>query len=337
MSSLQTPGSETGLELDLEPGLAAVEELLLHSVESSRELISDLTGYLARAGGKRLRPVLTLLTGQLGAPHRAQSEPVIQAAAAVELTHIASLYHDDVMDSAPSRRGVDSAQRIWGNNRAILAGDVLFARASTLVAGLGPESVAHHAQMFERLCMGQLNETFGPDTDDDPVSFYLQVLADKTGSLVAAAAHFGAFHSGAGLEVAAMVEQFGESVGVAFQLADDVIDIVSPADVTGKTPGTDLREGVDTMPILLLKKHLEQGTLDQEGIAILEMLSQDLSSDAALAEVVAALSVHPVVDETRLLAREWADRAVASLSPLPQSEAKEALEAFALMMVDRAA
>ena len=328
---------EPNLELNVQAGLEQVEDLLGQSVSSARDLIDELTRHLADAGGKRLRPMLTLIAGQLGAPHRAQSEEVVQAATAMELTHLASLYHDDVMDSAEQRRGVESAQRIWGNNSAILAGDVLFSRASFLVAGLGQESVLYHARTFERLCMGQLNETFGPAEGDDPVDFYLQVLADKTGSLVAASAYFGAVHSGAGREVAAMTERFGEAVGVAFQLADDVIDIVSPGEITGKTPGTDLREGVDTMPVLLLRKHQAAGDLDDEGQRILELLEEDLSSDEALAQVVEALAAHPVIDETRALARAWADEAVEHLAALPESEAKDALEAFAFLMVDRAA
>ncbi len=332
-----TEQADARLELEVEVGLEEVERLLMDSVANSRDLINELTTHLAKAGGKRLRPMLTLISGQLGAPHRARSEEVIKAAASIELTHLASLYHDDVMDSAPSRRGVESAQRLWGNNRAILAGDVLFARASRLVAELGPESVAHHANTFERLCTGQLNETFGPRPQDDPVDFYLQVLADKTGSLVAASAYMGALHSGAGRDVAAMAQNYGEAVGVAFQIADDVLDVASPTEVSGKTPGTDLREGVDTMPVLLLRRRASRGNLDEEGLRILELLEGDLSSDESLAEVVGLLSVHPVVDETRELARSWAERAVSFLAPLPDSEAKDALEAFALLMVDRAA
>ncbi len=329
--------ADAGLELRVESGMEQVERLLMESVEGSRGLIDDLTSHLARAGGKRLRPLLTLIAGQLGAPHRAQSEEVIKAAASVELTHLASLYHDDVMDSAPSRRGVEAAQILWGNNNAILAGDILFSRASSLAADLGSDSVRWYAQTFERLCMGQLNETFGPKEGDDPVDFYLQVLADKTGSLVASAGFFGAVHSGAGKEVAEMLRDFGESVGVAFQIADDVIDIVSPAEVTGKTPGTDLLEGVDTMPVLLLRRHQANGDLDPEGARILEMLEGDLQDPEYLNEVVQALSAHTVIDETRALAQEWADKACRYLEPLPDSDAKDALEAFALLMVERAA
>nr|WP_099331884.1 polyprenyl synthetase family protein [Actinomyces minihominis] len=329
--------AERELELQVQQGLQDVEALLADSVAASRDLVDDLTRHLAVAGGKRLRPVLSLICSHLGAPHRAQSDPVITAATGVELTHLASLYHDDVMDSAPSRRGVDSAQMIWGNNRAILAGDLLFARASTLMATLGKESILFHVKTFERLCMGQLNETFGPPEGEDPVDFYLQVLADKTGSLVAAAAFFGALHAGAGPEIAEAVREFGENIGVAFQLADDVLDITSPAEVTGKTPGTDLLEGVDTMPLLLLRQQLADGTLDSEGAQILELLAGDLQNEENLAAVVELLGRHSVVEQTRALAREWAEAAIAALDALPESEAKEALVAFAVLMVDRAA
>ncbi|WP_165217460.1 polyprenyl synthetase family protein [Schaalia sp. ZJ1691] len=326
-----------GLESRIQPGLEAVERHLTTSVSGSRDLIDELTSHLALAGGKRMRPLLTLVCAQLGDPDEALSPRVITGATAVELTHLASLYHDDVMDSAPTRRGVPSAQHQWGNNRAILAGDILFARASVLIASLGPEIVAHHARTFERLCVGQLNETFGPSQGADPVEFYLQVLADKTGSLVAAAANFGAWLSGAGPEVSAIVSEFGEYVGVAFQIADDVLDLVSTGETSGKTPGTDLREGVDTLPVLLLRRRSARGILDAEGEEILHLLEGDLSSDEALAEVVSRLRTHDVLEETRQLARDWADHAVGCLAPLPDSEAKTALESFSALMVDRLA
>lgn len=323
------------LESRIQPGLEVVERRLRHSVTGSRDLINELTSHLATAGGKRMRPLLTLVCAQFGDPDRALSEGVITGATAVELTHLASLYHDDVMDSAPTRRGVPSVQHLWGNNRAILAGDVLFARASVLIAALGPEMVDYHARTFERLCIGQLNETFGPESGDDPVKFYLQVLADKTGSLVATAAHFGAWLSGVGDEVSATVARFGEKIGVAFQIADDVLDLASTGETSGKTPGTDLREGVDTLPVLLLRRREVEGSIDEAGARILAMLDADLSSDEALARVVTALRAHDVLDETREMARKWADDAIVELEPLPDGEAKAALHSFAHLMVDR--
>ena len=323
------------LEARILPGLEAVEDRLHRSVSDSRDLVTELTSHLAQAGGKRMRPLLTLVAAQFGDPQRALSDEVLTAATGIELTHLASLYHDDVMDSAPTRRGVPSAQRLWGNNRAILAGDILFARASLLVASLGPEIVAHHARTFERLCEGQLNETFGPTDDADRVDFYLQVLADKTGSLVSTAASFGALLSGAGSLMAGIVADFGEKVGVAFQIADDVLDLASSGQQSGKTPGTDLREGVDTLPVLLLRRREATGTIDEAGLQILRDLDGDLSSDEALASVVERLCAHDVLDETRELARTWANDAIAALAPLPKGEVKTALEAFATLMVDR--
>lgn len=326
-----------GLEAAITPGLEAVEARLHEAVTGSRDLVDELTEHLAVAGGKRIRPLLTLVCAQLGDPGLSLSPQVIDAATAMELTHLASLYHDDVMDSAPTRRGVPSAQHVWGNNRAILAGDVLFARASRLIAGLGSESVAHHAATFERLCLGQLDETFGPPEGADPVDYYLQVLGDKTGSLVSASAHFGAFHGGAGPEVCEVVARFGELIGVAFQIADDVLDLVSDGGTSGKTPGTDLREGVDTLPVLLLRRRAAQGRLDAEGEGILEDLAGDLSSDEALAAVVARLRAHDVVEETRGLARLWSADAVGTLDALPDGEPRQGLVAFSHLMVDRVA
>ena len=334
----QTPDLHVpDLEARITPGLEVVERRLLEAVSSSRDLIDEMTRHLAVAGGKRMRPLLTLVCAQLGDPECALGDKVIAAATAVELTHLASLYHDDVMDSAPTRRGVPSAQHLWGNNRAILAGDILFARASLLIASLGPDMVASHARTFERLCEGQLNETFGPTDGVDRVDFYLQVLADKTGSLVSAAASFGALLAGAGSLVSDVLAEFGEKVGVAFQIADDVLDLASSGEQSGKTPGTDLREGVDTLPVLLLRRREAAGTIDQAGERILRDLSGDLSSDEALASVVEQLRCHDVLGETRELARTWADDAVATLAPLPKGEPKKALEAFAHLMVDRLA
>lgn len=337
MSQSSVDLSIPALEERIQPGLDRVEKLLIESSAAGRGVVADLTTHLAQAGGKRLRPVLSMVSAQLGDPELALSDEVIVAATVVELTHLASLYHDDVMDSAPTRRGAPSAQHLWGNNRAILAGDVLFARASQLVADLGALSIKRHAGTFDRMCIGQLNESFGPEADVRPVDFYLQVLADKTGALVAEAAFMGAYHGGAGEDVARVVESFGEKIGVAFQIADDVLDLTSDSAVSGKTPGTDLLEGVDTLPILLLKRDRDLGKLDREGQVILDLIDDDLARPGALAEVVSLLCAHDVLEETRSLARAWADDAVAGLGVLPASEAKDGLVAFAQMMVDRQA
>jgi heptaprenyl diphosphate synthase len=313
--------------------LAVVEERLRDAVAHADVLADTTARHLVNAGGKRLRPMLTLLAAQLGDGQRPE---VVDAAVVVELTHLATLYHDDVMDSAPVRRGAPAAHEVWGNSVAILTGDLLFARASTTVAGLGPEAVRLQSTTFERLCLGQLHETVGPQAGDDPVEHYLRVLADKTGSLIATSARFGAMFAGCPPQVVRTVTGYGEKVGVAFQLADDVIDLSADGTSTGKTPGTDLREQVPTMPVLLLRARVKDDG-DPADRALLDLLDSDLSDDAALSQAVAALRAHPVVAETRALAVTWAQDAVEELRTLEPSPAKDALVAFADALVDRAA
>ncbi|NLF05356.1 MAG: polyprenyl synthetase family protein, partial [Actinomycetales bacterium] len=308
------PIADAALAELLTSRLAIVEERLQGVVTYADRLADTASRHLVNAGGKRLRPLLTLLAAQLGDGARPE---VIDAAVVCELTHLATLYHDDVMDSAPLRRGAPSAHEVWGNSVAILTGDLLFARASSTVAGLGPEAVRIQASTFERLCLGQLHETVGPDEGEDPVAHYLQVLADKTGSLVATSGRFGAMFAGCKPAVVRILTEFGEKVGVAFQLADDVIDLVSDAEVTGKTPGTDLRERVPTMPVLLLRERAAGPDADPADVALVERLDGDLSSDEVLAEVVAELREHAVVSETKLLAQRWAREAADVLAPLP--------------------
>lgn len=336
LSQLLDNGGELGERLAHR--LLTLEQQLHDVVHIDDAVVDAATSHLSDAGGKRLRPLLCLLTAELG--ENPQSQAVFDSALVVELTHLASLYHDDVIDDAPLRRGVPSAQNLYGNAAAIMAGDVLFARASTIVAGLGPQAVRLHATAFERLCIGELHETVGPKAGADPITHYIQVLADKTGSLIAASARYGVLFSGGAPELAEAVANYGEKVGVAFQLADDVIDVVSDGDVTGKTPGTDLLEGVDTMPTLLLRDRRARGEIsadnDPTGMQILELLDGGHLDEADnLERAVALLRTHPVLEETRQLAYQWADSARAQLANVPEGEVRTALEQFAHLMVDR--
>ncbi len=319
----------------IETGLVEVEEGLLREVAFADDMADVTSRYLLEAGGKRIRPVLTLLTAQLG---EGNNHAVITAAQAVEITHLASLYHDDVMDEAEMRRGVPSAQNVWGNSVAILTGDLLFARASKLVANLGEGAIKLQADTFERLCLGQLHETIGPRGDDDPIEHYLQVLADKTGSLIAAAAQMGVIFSNAPEQFAAPVVAFGEKIGVAFQLIDDVIDLAEPEAETGKAQGTDLRSGVATLPLLFLRR---AALTDPDAASLLARIVRTVSADDTeavddeLAAAIAELRAHDVTTETLDEARRWADEAVAALDPLPEGPVKLALTKFAEAVVER--
>jgi heptaprenyl diphosphate synthase len=328
------PVHGTALEAALAQGLGRVELLLHDAVSHADPLVDAASRHLVEAGGKRFRPTLTLLAAQLGS---GTTDAVVTAAAAVELTHLASLYHDDVMDSAPMRRGTPAAHEVWGNSVAILTGDVLFARASRLVAELGPEAVLMQAETFERLCLGQLHETVGPEPGADPLAHYLGVLADKTASLISTAARYGALFSGAPADQVEMVARYGQKVGVAFQLADDVIDLASDGGQSGKTPGTDLRERVPTMPVLLLRARAAgpQGTAEDR--ALVALLDGDLSDDETLATALARLRRHPVVDETRQRAGALAREAVEELAGLPEGPVRNSFAALAAALVERTA
>ena len=191
--------------------------------------------------------MLTILAAELG---DGVNEEVVTAAAAVELTHLASLYHDDVMDEADLRRGTPTANTAYGNSTAILVGDLLFGHASALVSELGPEAVRIQAETFIRLCTGQIRDDRQAPGGEDPSAYYLRVLEDKTGVLIATAARYGAMFSGCSADVVETMRVYGERLGMAFQLADDLIDIESSEDELGKTPGTDLREGKRTLAVL---------------------------------------------------------------------------------------
>lgn len=328
------PEADPALADALTATLAVVERRLRDAVSHSDAIAGATARHLVDAGGKRLRPLLTLLTSHLGDPDRPQ---VVDAAVVVELTHLATLYHDDVMDAAPVRRGAPTAHEIWGNQVAVITGDLVFARASAIAADLGPVAIRILAETFERLCIGQLHETVGPDDGDDPVAHYLQVLADKTASLIATSARFGAMFGGAPAEVEAALVAYGEAAGVAFQLADDVIDLTSPAAVTGKRPGTDLREKVPTMPVLLLRRRVAAGEGTAEDADLVALLDSDLSADADLERAVAALRAHEVVVASRQEALGWGRRAVEALGPVPDGPVKDALVTFTTALVERSA
>jgi heptaprenyl diphosphate synthase len=329
-AALDVQVGDAALDAAVRDGLAVVEQRLRDAVHQSDRLADDASRHLVEAGGKRVRPMLSLLAAQLGDPTRPE---ILDAAVVVELTHLATLYHDDVMDSATMRRGAPAAHEVWGNTVAILTGDLLFARASMIVAGLGVDAVRIQAETFERLCLGQLHETVGPRADDDAVEHYLQVLSDKTGSLIATAGRFGAMFAGCPPALVDVMVAYGEQVGVAFQLADDVIDLVSDGAESGKTPGTDLREGVPTLPVLLARRAAAAG--DEAAAGVTALLDGDLSDDGRLAEAVAALREHPATTDARAEAARWAAAAVDALAPLPEGAPKTALRAFAEAVVQR--
>lgn len=311
----------------LASGLVAVEAQLHQIIASDEPFITEAAAHLIDAGGKRFRPMLVLLSAEYGDPDH---EYVVPAGAAVELTHLATLYHDDVMDEATMRRGAETANQRWTNSLAILVGDYLFANASGITSTFGADAVRVHADTFARLVKGQIRETIGPADGQDPLEHYLSVVADKTGSLIATSAYYGAQLSGAPAEVVETVTAFGEQIGAAFQLSDDVIDITSESDDSGKTPGTDLREGIPTLPTLFARRSQRPEDAD-----LVRALAAPITDDAEVDQVLAALRVHPALEEARAFVQAEADRARALLDTLPSGEPTDALHDVCDRLVTR--
>ncbi len=328
-AALALPVLDPALEDRLRRRLEEVEVELDAAVQSEVRFVTEAAQHLMQAGGKRFRPLLVLLAAETGDP---DAEGIVTAACVVELTHLGSLYHDDVMDEAALRRGADSANARWDNTVAILTGDYLFAKSSELTARLGADAVRIQAETFGRLVEGQILETVGP-RDLDPLEHYLRVVAGKTGSLIATSARYGARFAGAPREVEEALTQYGEMIGSAFQLSDDILDVASDSDESGKTPGTDLREGVHTLPVLLAKR-----STDPADARLLELLDADLTDDALHAEALDLLRKHPAMDEARAYVLERAREAQQLLQVLPDgSPVRAALDAFAEIVATRTA
>jgi heptaprenyl diphosphate synthase len=327
VTSLALPVTDAGLEARLRRRLATVEERLDAEVQSEAEFVTEAARHLLHAGGKRFRPLLVLLAAEVADDH--DNEDVLTAACVVELTHLASLYHDDVMDEAEVRRGAPSANARWDNLVAILAGDWLFSKSSELTSRLGPEAVRIQAETFSRLVEGQILETLGPQ-DSDPLEHYLRVVEGKTGSLIATSARYGSMFAGASPEVVDALTAYGEKVGVAFQLADDILDIASDSEESGKTPGTDLREGIPTLPVLMAR-----ASGDPADARLVELLDGDLTDDARHAEALDLMRKHPAMDRARAYVRDLAVEAHGLLDGVPEGPVREALRAFADVIADR--
>jgi heptaprenyl diphosphate synthase len=328
-----TPGvlgieiTDPELAASVRAGLMRVEDAIGEAVADADPFVTQTARHLVDAGGKRFRPLLLLLAAHVGDPSPPE---VTTAAVVVELTHLATLYHDDVMDEAVVRRGAPSANTRWTNTVAILTGDYLFARASDYVATLGPEAVRIQARTFSRLVTGQIRETVGPIDGGDPLAHYLYVVGEKTGSLIATSGRFGALFAGCPPTVVSMLTEYAETIGVAFQLSDDLLDVAASSAELGKTPGTDLREGVPTLPVL----HALAGD-DPAEARLRALVAKPLVDEAEHAEALALLRASPSMESARRTLRSYAERARTLLDGVPDVPARRALEELTVFVVDR--
>ena len=309
-------------------GVARVEECISAELRGADDLMTEAVLHLFEAGGKRFRPLFTVLSAHVG-PDPDNWEVTV-AGAVIELVHLATLYHDDVMDEAQMRRGAPSANARWGNNIAILAGDYLFATASRLVSRLGPDAVRIVAETFAQLVTGQMRETKGTPDGDDAVSHYLKVVSEKTACLIAAAGRFGGTYSGATADQTERLGRIGGIVGTVFQISDDIIDIESDPDESGKLPGTDLREGVHTLPVLYALR--ETGP---DADRLRELLKGPVTDDADVAEALALLRASGGIAAAKETVQQYAAQARAELAGLPDVLGTRALASLVDYTVNR--
>ncbi len=312
----------------LSADLDRVEERLQAEVSCDLDFLSAVASHLIGAGGKRIRPGLTIAAAGI-ADHAGGScsDDVVAGAVAVELVHMGSLYHDDVIDGAVTRRNVASVNATWGNATAILAGDFLLARASQLAANLGTEVAGLLAATIGRLCEGQIREYQDAFNCDRRVRDYEMSIAGKTASLLAAACRVGAIVADLPPSITETLSDFGYSYGMAFQIVDDILDVISTEDMLGKPAGHDLSEGNYTLPVLLTVQ-------SPAGEQLRATLGPGLSAaDAALAREI--IRSGPGIAEAYASATVWADRAASALTDLPDTPSAEALRAAADHLLGR--
>ncbi|MFB6562366.1 polyprenyl synthetase family protein [Streptomyces sp. NPDC056400] len=319
-----------GLEVRLRNGLEAVEKQLVVETESAVDpRIADVTRHLAAAGGKRLRPLLVLIGAEFGDPWR---DGVTQAAVVVELVHISSLYHDDVMDNAATRHGTSSVNARWGDRLAVLGGDLLMAKAARLAAELGPEAADLNAEVAGQLVGGQLGELVGPSPGEDAISHYLRVIAGKTAALLTMSLRIGAQQAGAPEQVVRALGEYAEQLGFAFQIADDLLDIKVPTEEMGKEQGKDLTAGVASLPVLLA---LADRT--QRGAELRELLAGGAVGPAGQRRALTLFRHSSALAQAEAMMDERLDRARAALRVLPPGPGIQALGALCDFVADRTA
>jgi geranylgeranyl pyrophosphate synthase len=269
------------LEAVVQRRLDEVEDALAAAVVSDIPLVSEAAGYLLRAGGKRFRPMLAVLASHFGDP---DDPRILEGAVAGELTHLATLYHDDVIDEARSRRGIPSVNTRWDNTLAILTGDFLFARAAAAASGLGEGVTRLLADTIARVCEGQIREAAMAGRLDVDEAGYMEVIRRKTASLISTSCRLGGILSRSPREVAERLGRFGEALGMAFQLSDDIMDVTADRETLGKEPGADLREGVYTLPVIFA---LQDG---QRAAELRRLLGPGPPDDQRLSQVLALVT-----------------------------------------------
>jgi heptaprenyl diphosphate synthase len=331
MSRRVIPGLEAPdpvLEREIRSRLDEVEEALEKAVRADSDMLGETAQYLLAAGGKRFRPILVLLSGYFGDP----SDPrLVPGSVSIELVHQATLYHDDVIDEADARHGVPAANVRWSNTVAILTGDYLFARASEISTDLGTDICALLARTIATLCDGQIREVEAAGRVEQTEGAYLEIIRRKTGALIATSCRLGGMLSDAPAEYLDVLEEFGEALGLAFQLSDDIMDLTATEQELQKEPGQDLKEGVYTFPVLHALANDERA--DELG----RLLRPGPPEGARLRRVLDIVQASDSLRAARAAVVAEVDRARSLAAHLPEGPARTALVQLAEFLAARCA
>jgi heptaprenyl diphosphate synthase len=315
----------------MEDDLQRVEQELLRVVAAEGDFLTEIASHLILAGGKRVRPGFAIAASSVLDPTGGPASiDVIRGGCAVELVHIGSLYHDDVMDDATTRRSVKSVNAEWGNLRAILAGDYLLGRSSEIAAGLGTEVAGILATTITELCEGQILELESAYRVDRSIDTYERSISGKTASLLSTACRIGAIVGDLPRPVVESMTEFGTAYGMAFQVVDDILDIIATDAQLGKPAGNDLIEGIYTLPVIHALADPDTG----------DELRPLLTPTITVAERDRARELIRSGDGVRIaldVAQGWADKAAATLTDLPDTPGARALRKAADHLIERAA
>jgi heptaprenyl diphosphate synthase len=307
--------------------LGRLEPVLRGAVRTREQPLRDLALHLIGLGGKRLRPALAVVAGNFGRLH---DERLLEAAAAVELLHVASLYHDDVIDRASTRRGAMSANRRWGNGAAAVGGTYLFSCATALLAELGDTATRLATKACSEVCVGELQEIENAYNLELTVEEHLDVLRRKTATLFELPCQLGALLSDVDEVASTQLTRYGRELGLAFQLADDALDLAGDSAAMGKATRTDLREGVYSLSILYVLRDSSDGSR-----RLASLLTRVDVTASELEEAAAIVRSAGAVERALAVARAHAQRARAALEPLEPVPARESLDRLVDFAVSR--
>jgi octaprenyl-diphosphate synthase len=313
------PCSAVSAELEL------VEKKLTLAIRSREQTLTAIAGHLIHGGGKRVRPLVTLLAfSALGGK---KTQDIVDIATAIELIHTATLLHDDIIDGAETRRGKESAYKKFGLKSTLVAGDFLFIKAFEFAGKFDETVVQWTADACAALTEGEMLQGFFNRNRNVTLDDYVEIVKRKTASLFQTGAKVGAYLAGANSALVAIADQLGLNMGIAFQMVDDILDVVGHVELLGKPTGMDLRDGNPSLPIIL--------ALNEGQAVVSEAFERSHPTESEIAAAIEAIKMGPAIRQAKVLSRGYAETALKSIKRLPPSPYRNGLKNMVQLIIDR--